>query len=166
VTTVVLDASVQMGWLVADEPWHAAALAVATEIASGRLEALVAPNLRFEVCNALVKAARRRRLSWEAVDRHLQQLDLLALEVAPMAFDARDIVNVCRAYGLGWGDAHHALLAKRLGRPLLTADEKLVRALRDSDVWVESILDRPTEDPDRFASLPDDGMPRAAGDDD
>ncbi|MFN8619118.1 MAG: type II toxin-antitoxin system VapC family toxin [Chloroflexota bacterium] len=142
---VVLDASVQMGWLVPDEPWHAAALAIASEIATGNLDAAAAPNLRFEVCNALVKAARRGRLGWDEVDRLLLELDELALEVAP-APHPRDVLAVCREYRLGWGDAHHALLARRLGRPLLTADRRLVDALRGSDIWVEWILDWP---PDR-----------------
>jgi predicted nucleic acid-binding protein len=144
---VVLDASVQMGWLVPDEPWHEAALAVASEIATGSLDAAVAPNLRFEVCNALVKAARRGRLGWAEVDRLLQELDELALEVAP-APHPQEVLAVCREYGLGWGDAHHALLARRLGRPLLTADRKLVDALDGSDIWVAWILDWPRDGAD------------------
>lgn len=147
-STVIIDASVQVGWLVADEPWHAASLRVAEQIVAGALEAVVAPNHRFEVCNALVKAARRRRLGWEEAGRLLEKLDQLALDVASMPFDPRDVLAVCRQYGLGWGDAHHALLARRLERPLLTADRKLVHALRDTDIWVHWILDRPLDEPD------------------
>ena len=40
------------------------------------------------------------------------------------------------------------LTALRLDIPLITADARLIRALRGSDVWVESILDRPPDAPD------------------
>jgi predicted nucleic acid-binding protein len=145
VIAAVLDASVQVGWLIGDEPWHEAALAIGRQIASGRLDVVVAPDHRFEVCNALVKAVRRRRLSWEEAEAHLVQLDRFALPVATNVLDPAEVMRTCRGYGLGWGDAHHALLARRLELPLLTADQRLVRALHGSDIWVESILDRPAD---------------------
>ncbi len=146
-TSAVLDASVQVGWMVEDEPWHEAAVAIGAQIASGRLDVIVAPNHPFEVCNALVKAVRRRRISWVDAAGLLEQLDRFALPVTSMVFVPAEVMGICRRYGLGWGDAHHALLAKRLGLPLITADQRLVRALQGTDIWVESILDRPA-DPD------------------
>ena len=143
---VVIDASTVVGWLMPDEPWHSAALAVSTDIASGRLEAIVAPNLRFEVCNAIVKAARRGRIAWDGIDARFAELDRYGF-VTSEPFDGPDVVDVCRRYGLGWGDAHHALLARRLGVPLITADARLVRALQGTDIWVESIMDRPRDEP-------------------
>ena len=144
-TTVVLDASVQVGWILPDEPWHAAALAVAGRIADGSLDAGAVPNSRFEVSNALVKAARRGRIGWHRVAGRLAQLDDFSIRIDAEPFEIEALLAACRDHQLGWGDAHHALLARRLGRPLLTADERLARALRDTDIWVESILDRPAD---------------------
>jgi len=149
VTTVVLDASVQVGWILPDEPWHTAALAVAHRIADGRLDAVVVPNSRFEICNALIKAARRGRIGWLRVAGHLAQLDDLSIRIDTEPFEIEALLAACRDHRLSWRDAHHALLARRLARPLLTADERLVRALRDSDIWVESILDRPADEGDQ-----------------
>ena len=145
--TVVLDASVQVGWLLPDEPLHTAALAIADRIADGRLDAVVVPNSRFEICNALIQAARRGRIDWFRVAGRLAQLDDLSIRIDAEPFEIEALLAACRDYQLGWGDAHHALLARRLGRPLLTADERLVRALGGSDIWVESILDRPADEP-------------------
>jgi predicted nucleic acid-binding protein len=145
VSTVVLDASVEVGWLLPDEPWHAAALSVAGRIAEGSLEAIVAPNTRFEVCNALVKAARRRRIGWHRVAVRIAELDAISIRVHAEPLGVAAVLAVCQEYRLGWGDAHHALLAQRLNLPLMTADQRLVRALQGSDIWVESILDQPAD---------------------
>lgn len=143
--TVVLDASIEVGWLLPDEPWHAAALAVAERIAEGSLEAVVAQNTRFEVCNALVKAARRGRIGWGRVALRVAELDAMSIRVHEESFSIEALLGVCREHHLGWGDAHHALLARRLNAPLMTADHRLLRALQDSDIWVESILDQPED---------------------
>jgi predicted nucleic acid-binding protein len=141
----VLDASVQVGWLLPDEPWHSACLEIADQVADGRLDAMAAPNSRFEVCDALVKAARRGRIGWHDIGERLEALDSLAVRVDPEPISIDAVLRVCRDHSVGWGDAHHAVVARRSGRPLLTADVRLVRALQGSGIWVESILDRPTD---------------------
>jgi predicted nucleic acid-binding protein len=140
---VVLDTSVVAGWVLADEPWHEASLGLARDIATGALEAQVAPNLRFELNSVLVKAARRGRVTWPGLAEHLAAVDRFGLVVSCLPIADADLVATCRAYGISWADAHHALLAAGQGLPLITADQRLVSALRTSPVWVESILDRP-----------------------
>jgi predicted nucleic acid-binding protein len=141
--TAVIDATVQVGWLLPDEPWHSPALAIADLIADGRLDAIAAPNSRFEVCNALVTAARRGRIEWHEIGERLATLDAVGIRVDPEPYPIDEVLRVCRDHLVGWGDAHHALAAQRSRRPLLTADARLVRALQGSDIWVESILDLP-----------------------
>lgn len=142
----VLDASVQVGWLLPDEPWHSACLGIADLVADGRLKAMAAPNSRFEVCDALVKAARRGRIGWHQIGERLEVLDALAVRVDPEPISIEAVLKICRDHLVGWGDAHHALVAKRSGRPLLTADQRLVRALQGSGIWIESILERPADE--------------------
>lgn len=142
---VVLDTSVVLAWLLDDEEFHRQARAVADDIAEGGLEPVAAPNLRFELRHGLVRAARRGRLAWTTIGRRLVAVEAMAIGVPAVALEDEPLLKLCHRRSLGWGDAHHALLARRLGRPLVTADRRLVDHLSGSDVWVEWLGDRPTE---------------------
>lgn len=139
----MLDSSVVVAWIVGDEPWTLRALEMASDIAAGAVEAIVAPNLHFEVRGALVRSARRGRVSWGDVLPRLASLDAMSLVNARINMPDSDLLRLCRDYRLGWGDAQHALVAERLRLPLVTADDRLVRALAGSGIWVESIASRP-----------------------
>jgi hypothetical protein len=82
-------------------------------------------------------------MEWDAVDAALVAIDAVSVASPEIGYADRDLLRLCQAHGIGWGDAHHAHLAARLEIPLLTADMRLVNALGGSDVWVESIVDRP-----------------------
>ena len=140
---VVLDSGVLVGLVLADEPWHVRAHEVLRDVAAGLLVPMVAPNVRFDVRNALVRAARRGRIAWERVIPGLTAIDALRLPVGRIAYLDQDLVELCRSLGLAWGDAHPVLLAQRYGAALVTADRRLVRTLERVPIWVESIADRP-----------------------
>jgi predicted nucleic acid-binding protein len=106
---------------------------------------MVAPTFAFELRSTLVRAAQRRRITWDGATRAIATLDAMELSVASVPLKDADLVAVCRRYRISWADAYPVLVAMRLAIPLVTADERLVRALRDTDVWVESILDRPAD---------------------
>lgn len=140
---VVLDSSVAIAWVIGNEPWTARALDLAADIGLGALEPIVAPNLRFEVRGALVRAARRSRIAWQDILPRLASLERMSFAGPGIDLPERDLLRLCRDHNLGWGDAHHALVAERLSLPLITADDRLVRALAGSAIWVESIGSRP-----------------------
>ncbi len=142
---VVLDASIAIAWSLADEPWHKQAIAVARDIATDRLGVAVAPNFGFEVRHGLIRAVRRGRLDWPAFLPRVQAINALDLPVPIATLLDAELTSLCREHGLSWGDAHHALLASSLARPLLTADRRLIASLEDSGIWVEFIGDRPLD---------------------
>lgn len=143
VRRVALDSSVVLAWVLPDEPWHAQANAISADITAGLLDPVGASNLRFEVRHGLVRAVRRGRMDWDAVRAALVAIDAVSVGSPDIAYQDKDLLRLCRSHGIGWGDAHHAHLAARLEVPLLTADTRLVNAMRGSHVWVESIADRP-----------------------
>lgn len=140
---MVLDSSVVVAWILGDEAWTDRALEMAADTALGVIEPVVAPNLHFEVRGALVRAARRGRIDWDAILPRLASLDGMSLGRADVDFADGELLRLCRAYQLSWGDAHHVLVAERLSLPLVTADDRLIRALAGSAIWIESISSRP-----------------------
>jgi predicted nucleic acid-binding protein len=145
VSGAVLDASVLIGLVLQDEPWHAHSRALASDLAEGTLSGIVGSTFPYEVRNVLVKAARRGRISWSDVAASIATIDHLALAVSETRLADTDLLATCRRYGLAWGDAQLVLLAAQQRVPLITADLRLVAALRDAPVWVESIADRPLD---------------------
>ena len=140
---VVLDTSVIVAWLLADEPAHRAALSVQGDIIDGSLVPVLATSTRFETRSATVRAARRLRVSWEVAQAFIEAVDLMALPVSRYRPADPTLLAICRRHGVGWGDAMQVALADLLAAPLITADDRLVRTLQGSAVWVESIMDRP-----------------------
>ncbi len=140
---IVLDTSVALGWSLADEPWHERCLAIARDIAADRLVAVASPTFGFEVRFGLVRAARRGRLEWTAVLPRVNEIEQLVVARPTIRLGDRDLIGLCRDLNLSWTDAHHVLLARKLGRPLVTGDRRLVDAVAGSDIWVEYLGDRP-----------------------
>ena len=128
---VVIDSSVAVAWALADEPAHEAAIRIIDEIGDGTFQPVVAGHFRFEVRNALTRAARGGRISWDDVRAWLKALDALDLTVVPLTEDDRPVLKLAERYGLGWGDAHWVHVAAQLDRPLLTAARRLARAVPD-----------------------------------
>lgn len=142
----LLDTSMVAGAVLPDEPWHAQAVATLRSVAEGQIEGVVAPTFAFELRSTLVRAAQRRRITWEGAAQAIATLDAMELLTATVPLEDADLLEVCRRYGISWADANPVLVAIRMAIPLVTADTRLVRALQGSDVWVESILDRPKEE--------------------
>ena len=140
---IVLDSSVLISIGLQDEAWHGRAVALMRDVGRGALHALAAPNLRFEVRSGFVRAARRGRIDWQRVGPLIAEIDALELPVPRVTYQDRELMDLCRLFGVTWADAHHVRLALHSGAPLVTADLRLVRILRDTQVWVESIADRP-----------------------
>jgi predicted nucleic acid-binding protein len=128
--TLVVDASVTLGWYFPDETnstTEAARRHFATDSVS-------APGLWwFEIRNALIVGERRGRLDPTQTAEILAQLDALPIHLDRTP-DGGAILALARAYRLTFYDAAYLELARRLDAPLATLDRQLVTAARAAAV--------------------------------
>jgi predicted nucleic acid-binding protein len=142
VPVVALDSSVILAWLIEDEGLRQHALGLRADLEAGLLAPIGAAPLPFELRNGLVKGARQGRFPWADVEVQIGAFDRWRMPIEPPPTDSR-LLELCRDLGVGWGDAHWIDLSIRLGVPLITADEQLVRSLRKTAIWVEWLGHRP-----------------------
>jgi predicted nucleic acid-binding protein len=123
-----LDSCVAIKWLIT-EPDSAAALRVRNDFAAGRLD-LIAPDVfPVEVAHSLTRAERRGRITPAEGLSHFRTfaaaLPFLhpSLTLLPRAYDLSSY------YRIGVYDCLYVALAERQGCDLVTADDKLVKAL-------------------------------------
>jgi predicted nucleic acid-binding protein len=130
VSKFVLDASVVLAWCFPDENADLAQY-VADMFRRGNT-ALAPAFWPHEVLNALLVGEKRKRISKELVQRFLDDLAALPVELkqfpAGMVFDR--IQSLARKYGLTAHDAAYLDLALESGVPVASMDEDLVRACR------------------------------------
>lgn len=130
----VLDCSVAMSWCFKDEndPY---AMAVLGHI---QKSCAIVPSLwRVEIINVILVAERRRRID---VDDSIQIVDFLS--DLPIVFDEDNNnfpsmekhLNLARHHSLTAYDATYLELAKRVGLPLATLDQTLIKAARTAGV--------------------------------
>jgi len=133
-SVLVVDASVVIKWLVPEI--HA--------LAAGRLlEAgaeLIAPDLLFaEVANTMWKKARRGELTSEIAQELVDDLPRIAVQTFP----CRDLASEAHAVAIATGrsvyDSMYLALAIRLDTRLVTADERLVNAIRATPMLASHI---------------------------
>jgi len=125
--SVVLDASMTIAWLFADEHTEAAHKVMRRVAAEG---AAVPSLWRLEVANVLRNAVRRGRCDEAYVDRSLARLERLAISTD----DETDSHAWGTTRALAWEqdltlyDAAYLELAIRTGRPLASCDAALLTA--------------------------------------
>lgn len=119
---VVIDASVALAWGFADERTEQTQQILAKVISDGAH----VPELWFaEVCNALLSAERRGRLSSAEVTHFLELLAQLPIELPETDLPMTEVAAAARQFGLTAYDATYLLLAMKLGTPLATLDRQL-----------------------------------------
>ncbi len=127
--SVVVDAYMAIAWLFADERTDAAHAVMLRVVSGGG----VVPSLwRLEVANVLRNAVRRGRCDEAYVDRSLERLDRIPLQIddetSIHAWAATRALS--REHGLTFYDAAYLELAIRKSQPLATCDAELVAAAR------------------------------------
>jgi predicted nucleic acid-binding protein len=128
---VVVDSSVAVAWMLADEQLHEPARRFRATLAAGDREPIVAEHFGFEVRHALIRAAHRGRIDWSEVRAAFATLEAFEPKVVPLRRRDDPIVDLVERLGLTWGDAHWVDAAMRLDLPLVTADLRLARAVPD-----------------------------------
>ncbi len=126
----VLDAPVTAAWAFDDEDHPNAAAAFSRLMQDDA----AAPTLwRFELGNILIVNERRSRLTQADTEAFLRELAKLpiTIDVEP---DEQSILGLARRHLLTFYDATYLELALRMGAPLATLDEALMRAARTEQV--------------------------------
>ena len=132
--TLIVDASVALKWYLADEPYAAEARSI---LQSG--EALIAPELVIaETCNAAWRGVRVGRIDpiqAAEIARSLPHMfgtliggSALAERAMAIAFELDDAV--CDCFYLAAAEASAA--------PLITADNRLLRKIRNT-IWAANV---------------------------
>ena len=124
---MVLDASTAISWFFADER-DEESVAMARAIAENG--AIVPALFRWEVQNAFMMAARRKKMSLDDVAMHLESLDDLDLQVDDFSLKAPLTagLGLANRFGLTAYDAAYLELAVRRSLPLMTRDKRLRNA--------------------------------------
>ena len=119
-TTLVLDASIALSWLLPNEVSNAILDRVAAE------GAIVPAIWPLEIANSLLVAQRRARITAEHRSRSLQLLSSLPISVdADTAIQAwRETVALADRHSLSVYDAAYLELAVRRSLPLATSMER------------------------------------------
>ena len=122
-----MDASIVLGWLLAQEQARAA-----TEVLEAHIEGrdrVVAPELlHYEVGNALVRGVRlTANAARDGYDRFLA-LDIMTYALGPAEYASA--ITLAATYGVTVYDASYVALAQALASLMVTADRKLARAVR------------------------------------
>ena len=127
--TLVLDASVALGWIFERADPAEARKAREVLIALDERDALVPPLWHVEILNALVVAQRRRVVSVSKALDFVSKLDRLPLRTdAAVPPRKEHVLSLAREYELTAYDATYLDLALRTGAALATFDKRLARA--------------------------------------
>jgi len=129
----VLDCSVVLTWILPDEARHR------VETLQERLvsEGAVVPEIwALEVANALLVAQRRGRLNEKDIERALEDLAALPIEVDQETHQhaLKATFALANKYKLSSYDAAYLELARRQRLPLATLDRKLRSACRSAGI--------------------------------
>lgn len=125
---MILDASVAAKWFLPDEVTPAAN-AILRQYLAGELTLLVPDLFWHEMANVLATAVRADRLTASAGSRAMNQLTQLELPVQPTWSFASEALAQAVAWRWPAYDLFYLLLARTMNDVLITADERLVRAL-------------------------------------
>ncbi len=134
--SLVIDSSLTLAWLFADERTKATDLLFHAVLNDG---AIVPSLWRLEIANALEMAVRRKRVDADFRDASLRDLALLPIAVDPetdsQAWGAT--LGIAARYGLTLYDAAYLELAQRQRLPLGSLDRDLRKACRAMSVPVK-----------------------------
>jgi predicted nucleic acid-binding protein len=131
----VVDASVGIKLFI-DETLSDPAHALFEKLADDPPAELFVPDLFFIECaNVLLKYTRRFGRKFEDAQADLADLNLLALKSTATRDLMEDALALANSRNLSAYDACYAVLAWQLDIPLITADERLAKAV-DWAVWL------------------------------
>jgi predicted nucleic acid-binding protein len=127
VSPLVVDASLTLSWVFADEATESTEAIGARVVAGG---AKVPAIWHLEVANALLVAERRDRIGAGQAEGKLADLVAMGIEAEEGAAVPGEILALARKHCLSSYDAAYLNLAMKLGAELGTLDHALAEAAR------------------------------------
>jgi predicted nucleic acid-binding protein len=148
-TTLVVDASVAVKWVIDDEAYIAEARALLVDGFREEIR-LAAPHMLLtEVTNAVYQRFRRRELTEEAVDRLVALLWAYPIDLLSPPDLTRWSYRFVRRHRLAnVYDSHYVVLARELGTELWTGDRRMFNSLQPVAPWVRWLGDYGSESDD------------------
>ena len=132
---LVLDASLALQWFLEDETDRKYSLRILASLSEKR--ALVPILWFYEVGNGLLMAHRRKRISFEQIDRFLTRLAALPIEAAQQSpAEVLGLPALAQVYGLTNYDSAYLALAQQLKLPLATTDSALRKVAASANVRI------------------------------
>lgn len=138
-TPLVIDASIAVKWFIPESHSINALRLLATGCE------LLAPDLIFaEFGNVIWKKWMRKELEPEVISPLLADLIRMRLRVVPTAVLANKAADIAITYRRSFYDSIYLALAVSAQGRMVTADEKLCNALRDTSLaerllWIEDV---------------------------
>lgn len=145
-STVIVDASIVLKWVLQEPDSHIAEALLAEWIDKETI--ILAPALLvYELTNSLYRKASKGEITFEEVELSLRKILLTGLEL-DFSEDPNlslKAVELAKRFDLpATYDSHYLALAQREGCELWTTDIKLLRALRGQLSWVRRLDDEAT----------------------
>jgi predicted nucleic acid-binding protein len=132
----VVDASVGIKLFVA-EPLSDEAHALFAHLTADPPARFFVPDLFYIECtNILWKYTRRMGMTTDEAEIFVEELGELMLQPTPTQALMTSALSIATTHNITAYDAAYVALSQRLALPLITADEKLVRALQGSPYTV------------------------------
>lgn len=136
---VVVDASVAYKWLSAEEEYHTLSLDILNTHLTKKNTILVPDLILYELSNAW---STKSRLTSGEVEDNVKIIEKYSLEIVHINFSLLlAMVQFSKKYSVTIYDACYAVLAKKRGCHLITADEKFAEKLNLS--YVKKLSDYP-----------------------
>ncbi len=131
---LIIDASVVTASLLPDEPYHDAALRILARFLRDGLELFTISLLRYELTNALWKGLKLGRVKLEDAEAALREFE--AFNIPEVEVSTTAILRLAHTYDRSAYDTAYLTLAEERRIPLITADKRLYRALKDKFQWL------------------------------
>ena len=139
----VIDANVALK-LFFVQPLSDAADALFAHLEADARTRFYVPDFFYAECaSAFVNYVRLMKYPPDDAKKDLTELHALALKVAPTADLALQAFNIALAHRISGYDAGYVALAAQINAPLVTADEKLVAAMKGRPYNVNWLADFP-----------------------
>jgi predicted nucleic acid-binding protein len=142
---MILDASVVVAWFLPDEPLIEPALRLRSTLGGPDHDHRAPEFMWYEVGHALIRAARRSRITEQLLEIGLEAVAMLRPFVTLVDGDAAEAARIAHRLGIGVYDAAYLLAARSEMQPLVTADRHLHDAGVAGGFDVVWLGDLPTE---------------------
>jgi predicted nucleic acid-binding protein len=136
----VIDASVALKWFLPDEAEGKKALDLLEGYLNGRVSLICPSLLGYEVLNGLILAGRRGRIPKDIIETAFEGFLQLGIPVKDPFAGYSKLIRYCVQANLTAYDASYLVLAEMEKIPLITTDEKLIRAVGKEFSWITRLV--------------------------